>query len=115
MATLTDNKGKVELLPADDLVVIYDSETNSLYLYARGIYVTPALTTFARKTWFGGLKFAFEGFYTDSPDPADKPKPTEHQFVEKFHIKPIGNEVTIITKNWPDGKEVPVAYVSLIQ
>jgi hypothetical protein len=110
MATSADNKGKDELLPTDDLAAIYDTNTQILYLYARGTYVTPALTSFVREFWIGALKFAFKGFYTDSPDPTDKPKPTEHQFVEEFHIKlpERSADIIIATEESPDGKKVPI-------
>jgi hypothetical protein len=115
MATPTDNKPlRRELLPADDLVAIYDIDT-TLYLYARGTYVTPALTAFIREIWLGPPKYAFYGYYPASSDLADKPKPTEHQFAEKFPFKSIGDEVIIVTANWPDGKPVKIVRVPEIQ
>jgi hypothetical protein len=104
MATTTDDKGEVKLLPANDLAAIYDTNTHILYLYARGTYVTPALTSFARQTWIGGRKFAFEGFYTHSPGPDDKP--TENQFAEDFHIEVPESlkDVIIVTADPKGGK-----------
>jgi hypothetical protein len=118
MATTTDDKElRRELLPADDLVAIYDDNTSTLYLYARGTYVTPTLTAFIRERWFGTPKYGFYGFYPASSDLADKPKPTEHQFAEKFYIKPRPDEVIIVTKNWPEpeGKPIKVVPVPDIQ
>jgi hypothetical protein len=117
MATTTDDKVlRRELLPADDLVAIYDIDTSTLYLYARGTYVTPTLTAFIREIWLGPLKYGFYGFYTASSDLADKPKPTEHQFAEKFPVRPPPDEVIIVTKNSePKGKVIKVVRVPEIQ
>jgi hypothetical protein len=117
MATSTDNKGTAELLPADDLAAIYDTNTQILYLYARGTYAKPALTSFVREFWLGALKFAFKGFYTDSPGPTDKPKPTEQQFAEEFHIKlpERSADIIIATAESKDGKKVPILLVPQLQ
>ena len=118
MATTTDDKAlRPELLPADDLVAIYDNDTGALYLYARGIYVTPILTKFIPEFPSSPPKYAFEGFYRPISDLADRPIPTEHQFAEKFYIRPPPDEVIFITKNWPEpeGKHIKVAHVPDIQ
>jgi hypothetical protein len=110
MATTTDDKGQVKLLPADCLFAIYDINTHILYLAARGTYVTPTLTSFARQTWIGGIKFAFEGFY----DNDDKPKPTENEFAEEFRIY-LANTVTHVLIDTADGiKSVKILRVPLL-
>ena len=111
MATTTDDKGQVKLLPADCLFAIYDINTHILYLAARGSYFPPTLTSFARQTWIGGIKYAFEGFY-DNLD--DKPIPTEIEFAEEFSINLPEkiNEVHIVTA---DGtKTVKILRVPLL-
>lgn len=84
MATATtsdNNEGKTVLLPAIDLVAIYDIDTMLVYLYASGKYPTPTLTSFSRRPWPVGLKIVFEGFYLDesTSNLAD-----EQRFAEKF-------------------------------
>jgi hypothetical protein len=112
MATTTDDKGHVKLLPADCLFAIYDINTHILYLAARGIYDTPTLTSFARQTFVPGLKYAFEGFYINLDD---KSKPTEHQFAEKIPID-LESKITQVLIVTADGiKTVDIFRVPLLQ
>jgi hypothetical protein len=110
MATTTDDKGEVKLLPADCLFAIYDISYHVLYLAARGTYVTPTLTSFVRKTWFGGIKFAFEGFYKLD----DNSKPTENEFAEEFRIN-LADRVTEVLIDTADGtKSVKILRVPVL-
>lgn len=112
MATTTDDKGEVKLLPADCLFAIYDINTHVLYLAARGTYVTPTLTGFARQTWMGGIRYAFEGFY-DKLD--DKPKQTENEFAEEFPID-LAESIAYVLIVTADGiKSVKILRVPKLQ
>jgi hypothetical protein len=107
---------QVKPLPADSLYAIYDINTHILYLVARGTYVTPTLTSFARRTWLGDIKYAFEGFYDNAGDNADdKSKPTENQFAEGFGII-LADIITHILIVTADGIEtVDILRVPLLQ
>jgi hypothetical protein len=90
MATPADGdvKGETKFLPADDLAAIYDTGTKMLYMYARGKYVKPAVTSFVRQPFPGGLKFFFQGFYPG--EESEGTAPEEYQFAEGFAIDLTG-------------------------
>ena len=123
MATGTngDDKGKEVLLPADELAAIYDDDTKLLYLYASGKYPTPALTSFNRRLLLGGLKYAFEGSYTNGKESVTA---EEQHFAEKFPINLNDDKfrpktVTIVISGGPgiapQNKEVDIVYVPVPQ
>lgn len=74
---------KTVLLPADTLAAVYDTESKTLYLYAKGKFPNQSLIKFKRDEEFvGGLKYFFEGVEVSHQSDTED----EHQFAQKFDI-----------------------------
>jgi hypothetical protein len=80
---MANDNVKTVLLPADTLAAIYDRESKTLYLYAKGKFSKQTLIYFKRDDRFvGGLKFFFEGNEVSEQSNTED----EQQFAEKFDI-----------------------------
>jgi hypothetical protein len=103
-------------IPAANLRAAYNVNTKRLTLYAEGVVMGATYGfNFRRDSFMGGLKFslmAWTGPLTGKEQPYD--------FKQAFYINmplPHFNNKTVLieTSNYPDGKEVEIEYLGLIQ
>jgi len=133
--TTPGGDSRIQLLPADDLVAIYDTSIKILYLYARGKWHPARLIGFVRQPSRNSVKYAFQASFgggddggsddhaTDDPLP---PPEQERQFAEGLHIDLAErqvhyHDVLIETLQFNDSeirqepKVVPIVYIPIIQ
>ena len=85
MATRDDDKKPhEEFLPTDERIAIYDTQTKTLYLYARGKFPRPTLISFILEHFVmpPRLVYDFKGFYVDGEG-----KSEEIAFAQKFAVE----------------------------